>query len=107
MFTPTDASGSSSSSNNNNNFSLLNICSKVKLDNTNYNVWTCNIKMDLRFEDKEYILEKPLDENEETKATREEMFSYIKHYNDATKVAYIMLATMTSELQRHYEDYWP
>lgn len=106
MSPPTDASGSPSSSNNN-NFSLLNICSKVKLDGTNYNVWMRNIKMAIRFEDKEYVLERPLDEIHEEKATPEEKVAYMKQYNDATKVDCIMVATMNLELQRHYDDYWP
>ena len=54
--------------------------------------------MDLHFGDKEYVLEKPLDEIDEEKATPEEMVAYKKHYNDATKVACIMVAIMTLEL---------
>ena len=96
MFTPTEASGSSS--NNNNSFSILNICTKVKLDGANYNDRMRNIKMALHFEYKEYILEKPLDEIVETKATPEEIATYEKHYKDGTKVACVMVATVTLEL---------
>lgn len=106
MSTPVDASGSSSTPSNH-NFSLLNICAKVILDGSNYNDWMRNIKMDLCFEDKEYVLEKPLDDIDEESATTEQIVAYKKHYNDATKVSCIMVATMTPELQRHYEDYWP
>ena len=35
------------------------------------------------------------------------MVAYKKHYNDAKKVACIMVATITLELQIYYEDYWP
>ena len=77
MSTPTDAFGSSSSSSNN-NFSLLNICTKVQLDGTNHNDWMHNIKMALRFEDKEYVLEKTLDEIDEMKATPKEVAAYEK-----------------------------
>ena len=101
MSTPTDTSSSSSSSNNN-KFSLFNICSKVQLDATNYNDWMHNIKMTLRFKDKGYIRKRPLDVIDEEKATSEEMVAYKKHYNDATKFSCIMVATITSELQRHY-----
>ncbi|KAL7600497.1 hypothetical protein Lser_V15G27033 [Lactuca serriola] len=104
MSTPGNTSASSSSSHN---FSLLNICSKVVMDGSNYNDWMCNIKMVLRFEDKEYVLEKELKELDESKATPEEYAAYKKHYDDATKVACIMVATMSPELQRYYEDYWP
>ena len=64
-----------------------------------------NIKMDLRFKDKEYVLKKYLNEIDETIATPEEIVEYRRQCNDATKVACIMVATMTLELQRFYEDY--
>lgn len=106
MSTPVDASGSSSNPSNH-NFSLLSICAKVILDGSNYNDWMRNIKMTLHFEDKDYVLEKPLDEIDEESATPKHIVAYKKHYNDATKVACIMVATMTHELSCHYEDYWP
>ena len=92
MSTPGNTSASSSSSHN---FSLLNICAKVVMDGSNYNDWMRNIKMALRFEDKEYVLEKELKELDESKATPEEYAAYKKHYDDATKVACIMVATMS------------
>ena len=61
--------------------------------------------MALRFEDKEYVLEKELNEIDETKANPEEIVEYRIHCNDATKVSFIMVATITPEL-RFYEDYW-
>ena len=103
MSTPGNTYASSFSSYN---FSLLNICAKVVMDGSNYNDWMRNIKMALRFEDKEYVLEKELKELDESKATPEEYAAYKKHYDDATKVACIMVATMSPELQRYYEDYW-
>ena len=78
MSNQTDASVSSSTPSNH-NFALLSICSKVTLDGTNYNDWLHNIKMALRFEDKEYVLEKPLDEIDEESATPEEIAAYKKH----------------------------
>ena len=63
--------------------------------------------MTLCFEDKAYVLEKELVEINETKTTPEEQVENRRHYNDATKVACIMVATMTPELQRFYKDYWP
>ncbi|KAI3699760.1 hypothetical protein L2E82_44271 [Cichorium intybus] len=87
--------------------SILSLCSKVTLDGTNYNDWIRNIKMALRFEHKEYVLETELVEVDPETATPEEVASYTKHSDDATKVACIMIATMNPELQRIYEDYWP
>ncbi|KAI3680369.1 hypothetical protein L2E82_50354 [Cichorium intybus] len=87
--------------------SILSLCSKVTLDGTNYNDWIRNIKMTLRFEHKEYVLETELVEVDPDTATPEEIASYTKHSDHATKVACIMIATMNPELQRIYEDYWP
>ncbi|KAI3790891.1 hypothetical protein L2E82_04298 [Cichorium intybus] len=95
------------STHNTNFSSILSICSKVTLDGTSYNDWMRNIKMSLRFEDKEYVLEKELVEVDQETATPEECASFKKHYDDATKVACIMVATMVPELQRFYKDYWP
>ena len=59
-----------------------------------------------RYEEKEYVLDKELKELDPT-ATHEEITKYHSHERDATKVACIMLATMTAELQKSYEDYYP
>ncbi|XP_023758608.1 uncharacterized protein LOC111907046 [Lactuca sativa] len=109
MSTSNNAPGSSSSNNNNNSLntiSLLSIYSKVTFDGTNFNDWMRNIRMTLRFDDKEYVLEKEMNEIDESKATPEEIVDYKTHCKDATKVSCIMVATMTPELQRFYEDYW-
>ena len=60
-----------------------------------------------RYEDKEYVLNKELKELDETTATPEEIAKFRTHERDATKVACIMMATMTAELQKSYEDYYP
>ncbi|KAI3753413.1 hypothetical protein L2E82_25465 [Cichorium intybus] len=90
---------------NSNVTSILSLCSKVTLDGTNYNDWIRNIKMALRFEHKEYVLETELIEIDPDTATPDEIAQYSKHSDDATKVACIMIATMNPELQRIYEDY--
>ncbi|KAI3790954.1 hypothetical protein L2E82_04413 [Cichorium intybus] len=94
-------------SNSSNVTSILLLCSKVQLNGTNYNDWIRNIKMTLRFENKKYVLDTELVEVDPDTATPEEVASYQKHVDDATKVACIMIATMNPELQRIYEDYWP
>ncbi|KAI3790532.1 hypothetical protein L2E82_03639 [Cichorium intybus] len=94
-------------SNNSNITSILSLCSKVTLDGTNYNDWMRNIKMALRFKNKEYVLDTELIEVDPETATTEEYASYKKHVDDVTKVACIMIATMNPKFQRFYEDYWP
>ncbi|KAI3515635.1 hypothetical protein L1887_14536 [Cichorium endivia] len=87
--------------------SILSLCSKVQLNGTNYNDWIRNIKMALRYENKEYVLETELVDIDTDTASPEEIALYQKHCDDATKVACIMITTMSPELQRIYEDYWP
>ncbi|KAI3740371.1 hypothetical protein L2E82_30799 [Cichorium intybus] len=87
--------------------SILSLCSKVTLDGTNYNDGIRNIKMALRFEHKEYVLEIEVVEVDPDIATPEEVTAYTKHSDDATKVACIMIATMNPELRRIYQDHWP
>ena len=69
--------------------------------------WMRNLKMTLRYEGKEYVLEKPLVEIDHSTATPEEIASYNKHSDDATKDACIMVANMAPELAKFYEEYWP
>ena len=99
MSTPSDASAPLSSTNHS-SFSLLSIVSKVTFDGTNYYDWMRNINMDFRFEGKVYVLEVKLVEIDEATATPEQLSSYKKHYDGATKVTCIMVSIMIPELTR-------
>lgn len=48
--------------------------------------------MALRFDDKEYVLDKELNEIDESKSTTEEIAEYKAHCMDVTKVVCIMVA---------------
>ncbi|CAH1435239.1 unnamed protein product [Lactuca virosa] len=85
----------------------MNLCGRVIFDGSNFMDWIRNIRMVTRYEDKEYVLDKELKELDESTATPEEVAEYQAHERDATKVACIMMATMTAELQKSYEDYYP
>ena len=97
----------SSNNNSSNTFLLLSIYAKVTCDGSNFNDWIRNLRMALRFEDKDYDLDKELDEIDESKSTLKEIDEHKAHVKDTTKVSCIMVATMTPELQRFYKDYWP
>ena len=97
MSTSNNASGSSNNSAN--SFSLLNINARITFDSSNFYDWIQHIRMGLRYEHKEYVIDKELNKIEETKATPKEIAEYRAHYKDATKVSCIMVATMTPELQ--------
>ena len=88
-------------------FSLVNLCGRVIFDGSNFTDWIRNIRMITRYEDKEYVLDKELKEIDESTATPQEIVEFRAHERDATKVACIMTATMTAELQKSYEDFYP
>ena len=100
------SSNAASGSNPYGSFSLMNLCGRVIFDGSNFNDWIRNIRMVTRYEDKEYVLDKELKEIDEATATPEEVAEYRIHEKDTTKVSCIMLATMTTELQKSYEDYY-
>ena len=77
----------------------------MTLDGTNYNDWMRNIKIPLRYKGKEYALEKQVVEIDEATASPKEIATYKKHYDDTTKVACHMVATVIPKLQKFYEDY--
>ena len=63
--------------------------------------------MALRYEDKEYVIDKEPKDIDEQTATPEQIEEYRVHERDTTKVLCIMIATMTAELQNSREEFWP
>lgn len=104
MCTSRDATTDQSSTKNS-NFILLSILSNGKLFGPNYMEWMRNLKMTLQYEGKEFVLDKLLIEIDESIVALEEQAAYKQHYDDAKKVACIMVTTMVTELQKFYEDY--
>ena len=76
MSGPNNAFGSTSNNNSSNPLSLLNICGRVTFDGYNFNDWIRNIRMALRYEEKEPILDKELAKIDEATTTPEEMEDY-------------------------------
>ncbi|KAJ1253466.1 hypothetical protein BS78_K167000 [Paspalum vaginatum] len=92
------ASGLSSS------FTLRSIFEKEKLNGTNFIDWIQNLRIGLKQERKEYVLENPIPAVPATSASRAEKDAYKKHSDDAVDVTCLMLATMNSELQKQFEN---
>lgn len=86
------------------NFTFLSIFSKGKLTSPNYMDWLHNLKMMLRYEKKEYVLDTPVPEIDKEFASPKEIVEYNQHVDDATKVTCIMIATMVPKLHNTYED---
>jgi len=81
-------SGSSSS------FTLRSILEKEKLNGTNFIDWIRNLRIVLKQERKEYVLEKPIPPVPATNASHGEKDAYKKHSDDAVDATCLMLATI-------------
>ncbi|VFQ90234.1 unnamed protein product [Cuscuta campestris] len=90
-------------SNNNHNLTLRSILDKDKLTGSNFLDWQRNLVIVLRLEKIEYVLEQAIPPVPATNASRAIKDTYEKHVNDDNEVACLMLATMTSDLQKHHE----
>ena len=80
--------------------SLRSILEKDKLNGTNFLDWYRNLRIVLRHERKEYILDQPIPEEPAANAPRAQKDAYNKHLNDSTDVTCVMLGCMDSELQK-------
>ena len=79
--------------------SLQSILEKEKLNGTNFLDWYRNLRIILRQERKEYILDQPIPEELAANASRAQKDAYNKHLNDSVDVTCLMLGCMESELQ--------
>lgn len=61
----------------------------------------------LRYENKEYVLKNLIPYIDKDSTTPKELAEYNQYVDDATKVTFILIATMAPELQKTYDDYWP
>ena len=84
--------------------SLRSVLEKDKLIGTNFLDWFQNLRIVLKQERKLYVLDEPLLEEPSENVPRAEKNAYEKHHNDFIDVACLMLATMSSELQKDLEN---
>ena len=80
--------------------SLRSILEKDKLNGTNFLDWYRNLRIVIRQERKEYILDQPILEEPAANAPRAQKDAYNKHLNDSVDVTCLMLGCMESELQK-------
>ena len=85
-------------SNNTPTMSLRSILEKDKLNGTNFLDWYRNLRIVLRQERNEYILDQPILEEPAANAPRAQKDAYNKHLNDSVDVTCLMLGCMESEL---------
>ena len=87
-------------SNTTSNLSLRSILEKDKLNGTNFLDWYINLRIVLKQERKEYILDQSVPDEPATNAPKAQKDAYSKHLNDSIDVTCLMLGCMDSNLQK-------
>ena len=81
--------------------SLRSILEKDKLNGTNFLEWYRNLRIVLKQERKEYILDQPVPDEPSANAPKTQRDAHSKHHNDSINVSCLMLGCMDSNLQKH------
>ena len=87
-------------SNTTSNLSLRLIIEKDKLNGTNFLDWYINLRIILKQEREEYILDQPVPDEPAVNAPKTQKDAYSKHLNDSIDVTCLMLGCMDSNLQK-------
>jgi hypothetical protein len=86
------------------NFALRSILEKDKLNGTNFTTWYRNLRIVLKHDKKENVLEEPLPEEPANNATAAAKNAYQKLKDESNEISCLMLASMEPELQQQFED---
>jgi hypothetical protein len=76
---------------------------KKKLNGANFMDWYRNLRIVLRQEKTEYVLTEPYPDDLPVGLTAIDHKAHEKHCDDALNVSYLMLATMSPDMQKQYE----
>ena len=90
--------------NNSSPFALRSILEKDKLNGTNYSDWVRNLRIVLRAEKKETVLDTPIPDEPVDNATAALKNAYKKACDESLEVSCLMLACMEPDLQKQFED---
>ncbi|KAK9020229.1 hypothetical protein V6N11_054719 [Hibiscus sabdariffa] len=88
----------------NNTISLRSLLEKEKLNGINFLDWFRNLRIVLKQERKEYVIEELVPNEPAANAPRADKDKFKKHMDDMVDVGCLMLATMDSELQKQHEN---
>ncbi|KAK8556182.1 hypothetical protein V6N12_002595 [Hibiscus sabdariffa] len=88
----------------NNTISLRSLLEKEKLNGINFLDWFRNLRIVLKQERKEYVIEEAIPNDPGANTPRADKDKFKKHMDDMLDVGCLMLATMTPELQKQHED---
>jgi hypothetical protein len=85
-------------------FAFKSILEKDKLNGTNFTTWYRNLRIVLKHDKKEQILEDPLPEEPTANANAIARNAYQKLVDETNEISCLMLACMEPTLQQHFED---
>ncbi|KAK8974535.1 hypothetical protein V6N11_053668 [Hibiscus sabdariffa] len=88
----------------NNNLSLRSLLEKEKLNGINFLDWFRNLRIVLKQERNEYVIEEPVPDEPTANAPSADKDKFKKHMDDMLDVGCLILATMVPELQKQHED---
>ncbi|GJX45046.1 retrotransposon protein, putative, ty1-copia subclass [Tanacetum coccineum] len=80
---------------------------KEKLSGNNFNDWFARLKLVLRVEKKMHVIEQPLPPAPKPDSEPNVVAEWTALYDAHTEIACLMLGSMTSELHRQFELYYP
>ncbi|KAK8658528.1 hypothetical protein V6N13_036731 [Hibiscus sabdariffa] len=87
-----------------NTISLRSLLEKEKLNGINFLDWFCNLRIVLKQERKEHVIEEPVPKDPGANAPTDDKDKFKKYMDDMVDVGCLMLATMTPQLQKQHED---
>jgi hypothetical protein len=91
------------SASNTSTFNLRSLLEKEKLNGANFMDWYHNVRIVLRQEKTEYVLTESYPDDLPTGSSDAYHRAHEKRCDDALNVSYLMLATMSPDLQKQYE----
>src|SRR3954471_3945720 len=85
-------------------FALRNILEKYKLNDTNFTNWYRNLRIVLKQEKKDHVLDNPLPDDQNENATVAATNTYLRAKDESTDISCLMLAHMEPDLQKKFEN---
>ena len=85
-------------------FALRSILEREKLNGTNFADWSRNLRIVIRQDKKEHILEEPIPDVPADTAAATLKSAYKKACDESLDVSCLMLAAMNSDLQKQFEN---
>ena len=86
------------------NFALKSILEKDKLNGTNFTTWYRNLRIVLKHDKKEHVLEEPLPEEPAENANATARNAHQKLVDEPNEINSLMLASMEPGLQQHFKN---